>query len=174
MRSQNIDRIRDLSLQEHEAQPTTEDGSGASSRHTVSTVFMFKNYAFTGRDDELNLLHCKFFPSHQSGPQNDVQAPGDPICCVLHGLGGSGKTQTALEYTYRYREEYDAMFWLPAETDHEMAASFALIAFKLKLVEDESQNDAQRKQNQHKAIQEARSWLQHSGWFIAYGFKLCS
>ncbi|KAL9103692.1 MAG: hypothetical protein Q9163_001286 [Psora crenata] len=169
VRSQNLGRIRDLSLQEHEAQPYSEDHSGTSSHHTISTVFMFKNYAFTGRDDELNFLHCKFFPSHQSGPQNDVQAPG-PICCVLHGLGGSGKTQTALEYTYRYREEYDAMFWVPAESDHEMAASFALIAFKLKLVEDEDQKDTERKQNQHKAIQEARNWLQRSDkqWLLIF------
>lgn len=124
---------------------------------------MFRNYAFTGRDDELSDVHGKLLPGDLSGPQ-DLGAPtGGPICCILHGLGGTGKTQTALEFTYRYRQEYDAMFWLPAERDPELAASFAMIALKLGLVEDDGKSEAGGKQNQVKAIQEARDWLQYSG-----------
>ncbi|KAI4119278.1 MAG: hypothetical protein LQ345_000801 [Seirophora villosa] len=46
------------------------------------------------------------------------------------------------------------MFWLLAERDHELAASFALIALKLGLVEDDGKSKAGVKQNQIKAIQE--------------------
>lgn len=55
------------------------------------------------------------------------------------------------------------MFWLLAERDHELAASFALIALKLGLVEDDGKSKAGVKQNQIKAIQEGRNWLQYSG-----------
>lgn len=51
-----------------------------------------------------------------------------------------------------------------------MAASFALIALKLGLVEDDGKNDAGGKHNQVKAIQGARSWLQQSDkqWLIVF------
>lgn len=163
VRSQNLRRIKNLSLHDAETQPKAEKTTETVSRKTISTISMFKNYAFTGRDDELDSLYHKFFPNDQPNSQNNVQAFGTPICCVLHGIGGAGKTQTALEYTYRYREDYDAMFWLSAERDPELAASFALIALKLGLVEDDGTNDAGEKHNQAKAIQEARTWLQQSG-----------
>ena len=161
VRSRNLGQIRNLSLQDTGSQP--HETTGTSSRRTVSTISMFKNYAFTGRDMELDSLRRKLLPDSQSDSQTNVQVSGNPICCVLHGIGGSGKTQTALEYTYRFREDYDAMFWLSAERDPELAASFALIALKLGLVEDDGKADAGGKHNQVKAIQEARSWLQHSG-----------
>lgn len=35
----------------------------------------------------------------------------------LFGLGGIGKTQIALEYSYRQKDHYDAIFWIEAETE---------------------------------------------------------
>ncbi|KAL9015104.1 MAG: hypothetical protein Q9173_000285 [Seirophora scorigena] len=112
-----------------------------------------------GREEELSSLHSRLLPDEQSGSSDSDPACGGPICCVLQGLGGAGKTQMALEYTYRYRQDYDAMFWLSAERDHELAASFALIALKLGLMEDDGKSKAGVKQNQVKAIQEDQRWL---------------
>ncbi|KAI4251991.1 MAG: hypothetical protein LQ352_004528 [Teloschistes flavicans] len=153
IRSQNLDRIRNLNLQDS---PRSTEWK---SRRTVSSISMFRNYAFTGRDQELSSLHSKLLPDEQSGSPDSALGCAGPICCVLHGLGGAGKTQTALEYTYRYRQDYDAMFWLSAEKDHELAASFALIALKLGLVEDDGKSEAGVKQNQIKSIQEDQQWL---------------
>ena len=163
VRSQNLGRIKNLGLEDSTEHPKVVETTETNSRRTISTVSMFKNYAFTGRDDELIDLHQKLLPDHQSDTQTNVQAPGNPICCVLHGLGGAGKTQTALEFSYRYREDYDAMFWISSERDPELAAGFALIALKLGLVEDDGKHDGGGKHNQVKAVQEARSWLQRSG-----------
>ncbi|KAH6658618.1 hypothetical protein BKA67DRAFT_656789 [Truncatella angustata] len=41
-----------------------------------------------------------------------LDSDGSRRVVVLHGLGGIGKTQLAVAYTKRYRDEYSAVFWL--------------------------------------------------------------
>lgn len=48
---------------------------------------------FTGREDLLELLRTYFF--NQSHERH---------LFVLHGLGGAGKTQLALEFVHRYKK----------------------------------------------------------------------
>lgn len=47
---------------------------------------------------------------------------------VLHGLGGIGKTQLAVEYIRRYKEEHTAIFWLDANDNDSLRLSFRNIA----------------------------------------------
>jgi len=66
-----------------------------------------RNEYFTGRGEVLRDIQTKF-------PQNNT------ICLkqTIIGLGGVGKTQTALEYAYRYASEYhDAIWWVNADSD---------------------------------------------------------
>src|SRR5262245_38056050 len=51
----------------------------------------------TGRDDILKGIHKNFNAGER------VQA--------LSGMGGVGKTHTALEYTYRYQQDYQVVLW---------------------------------------------------------------
>ena len=56
-----------------------------------------RNAVFTGRVEVLEQLHDRL-----AGTSMAVVAP-----MALHGLGGVGKTQVALEYAHRYMADYD-------------------------------------------------------------------
>ncbi len=64
-----------------------------------------RNMFFTGREQELKTLRANLTESHVAG---------------VSGSGGVGKSQLAIEYTYRFGEEYDVVFWVQAETEAAM------------------------------------------------------
>jgi hypothetical protein len=64
-----------------------------------------RNALFTGRDQVLESLHERLLANGGAAAR--------PV--VLHGLGGVGKTQVAVEYAYRYMADYDVVWWVPAE-----------------------------------------------------------
>ena len=55
---------------------------------------------------------------------------------AITGLGGIGKTQTALAYAYRHLADYDLVWWLRAETPATLAADYATLAGPLGLDPD--------------------------------------
>ncbi|MGA5304032.1 FxSxx-COOH system tetratricopeptide repeat protein [Nucisporomicrobium flavum] len=52
-----------------------------------------------------------------------------------HQLGGTGRTQLAVEYAYRYADTYDLVWWIPAEQTAGMRAALVGLAQELKLPE---------------------------------------
>ncbi len=52
---------------------------------------------------------------------------------TLHGLGGVGKTQLVIEYVYRHMNEYDLVWWIPAEQTSTVLASLTQLAERLGL-----------------------------------------
>ena len=59
---------------------------------------------------------------------------------ALSGLGGVGKTQTAVEYAHRYLEEYDYVFWVTAQSREELVSGYSTIAGLLKLPESAAED----------------------------------
>lgn len=103
-------------------------GLGSSfSGDPITTVTTVRNANFTGRDEVLSQLHSRLEPSFSSP---DV---GKRVhcSCTIHGVGGMGKTQTALEYSYRYRASYTHIFWLKAESSSTILPSFLEISEKV-------------------------------------------
>lgn len=47
---------------------------------------------------------------------------------ALHGLGGVGKTQIALEYAYRHESDYNYVFWISGVSQTELLSGFKNIA----------------------------------------------
>ena len=60
-----------------------------------------RNPLFTGRENVLTRLYDALKTSKTA---------------AISGLGGIGKTQTAVEYAFRYRNDYDTILWVKAES----------------------------------------------------------
>ena len=59
-------------------------------------------------------------------------------CAVLQGMGGQGKTQVALEYCHRKRNEsYSAIFWVDATNQDTVEGSFQSISERIKRQTDD-------------------------------------
>jgi len=112
-----------------------------------------RNPFFTGREDVLNQLH------HALRTENTV-ALSHPQ--GISGLGGIGKTQTALEYAYRYQNEYNAVFWVRADSITTLTSSLVKLADVLKLPE-------RVEQDQERIVQAVLRWFRlHTDWLLIY------
>jgi tetratricopeptide (TPR) repeat protein len=108
-----------------------------------------RNPNFTGRTQLLDDLRGALTSDQ---PATLIQA--------LTGLGGVGKTQIALEYAYRYRAEYEIVWWVRAEEPATLAADFAVLATELDLpARNASEQTAIVKAVRHWLSQTTRQWL---------------
>ncbi|KAK0732045.1 P-loop containing nucleoside triphosphate hydrolase protein [Lasiosphaeris hirsuta] len=99
--------------------------AGEGTRPRLTTITARPNPSFVGREEETRRIH-DYFTSRQA---SWGEGPG---CVVIHGLGGQGKTQTALHYYWQYRDAYDAAFLVRSETAEQLEAGFLAIAKKLR------------------------------------------
>lgn len=110
------------------------------------------NPFFTGREKILNILHRYLNVNHADATR----------IYALHGLGGIGKTQIALEYAYRYMLEYSAIFWLRAETVESILSSMLHIAETLQL-------PGRDDKDQERVVAAVLRWLSgHRHWLLIW------
>ena len=57
-----------------------------------------------------------------------LRSGGAAVVQALHGMGGVGKTQLALEYAYRYAGSYDLVWWVNAEDAGLVGEQYAALA----------------------------------------------
>jgi hypothetical protein len=72
-----------------------------------------RNPVFTGRDKLLAQLERRLLTESMTAvlPQ------------ALHGMGGVGKSQIAVEYAYRNRSEYQLTWWIAADQQSRILSS---------------------------------------------------
>jgi hypothetical protein len=81
---------------------------------------------------------------------------------AIHGLGGVGKTQLAIEYAYRFKDDYDVGWWLRAEDPALLAGDCTTLARVLDLPEKDAREQAI-------VIAAVRRWLEgHGRWLLVY------
>jgi tetratricopeptide (TPR) repeat protein len=115
----------------------------------VWNVPFHRNTYFVDRDVILTHLHTTFTNSKSA-----------LIAQAISGLGGIGKTQIAVEYAYRHREEYDAILWAKADSPEILASDFVGIAQMLNLPEKDEQDQKQ-------VINAVKHWLEtNAKWLL--------
>jgi hypothetical protein len=75
-----------------------------------------RNPAFVGRDTALVEL------------RDQLLAGGTAVARALHGMGGVGKTQLAVEYAYLFSGTYELVWWIAAERTELIATQLADLA----------------------------------------------
>ncbi|HEU5382794.1 MAG TPA: FxSxx-COOH system tetratricopeptide repeat protein [Ktedonobacteraceae bacterium] len=144
---------RQLGLDEPEIRQLLE-----ASLTTVASYWnvpFVRNPFFTGREQVLSQLQAAL--SQESCSAALTQS------CALHGLGGIGKTQVAVEYAYQHRSEYEAVLWVEAEAPTPLASSFVALADLLALPERVEEK------NQSKIAAAVLRWLnRHQGWLLIF------
>ena len=77
---------------------------------------------FVGRPAEMAELERVLLPERQSCRQKIF---------VLHGLGGIGKTQLAVEFTRQHHRKFSAVFWLDGRSEDSLMRSIASSASRI-------------------------------------------
>lgn len=146
------EQISNLAQQSHTRPPSegaaTASGKGMSK--VVAAIWNIphpRNPFFTGRSEVLDHLHRELIATGKAA-------------LSLSGMGGVGKTQTAIEYAYRHRGEYGAVLWAKAESEDSLKADLTAIAAVLDLPE---KNETDR----DKVVSAVKRWLEeHTGWLL--------
>ena len=136
---------------EPSTQETHDTSTVSETPARIWNVPYARNSLFTGREDVLEYLHETFL-SYRTAALTQPQA--------ISGLGGIGKTQTAVEYAYRYRNHYQSVFWARADSRELLVSDFVTIANLLKLPQkaDDDQN---------RVVSAVKRWLEsNSQWLL--------
>ncbi len=88
-----------------------------------------QNPNFTGRETMLEDLKAALRESNRAAV----------LPHTLHGLGGVGKSQLAIEYARRFQADYDLIWWIPADDETNIRRSFVSLARRLSLPESSDQ-----------------------------------
>ena len=119
------------------------------SRNLICAVNLPQNPVFIGREPQLEELRSYF---------SQIAKDGHPNSYAVQGCGGIGKTQVALEYTYRSRSLYNAIFWVNARESAELVGAYGVIGRRLKLFETDDIDLPK--------IEKVRDWLERTGLSI--------
>jgi hypothetical protein len=116
---------------------------------------------FVGRSEELDAIH------------RELQYDGSRKMVVVHGLGGMGKTQLALAYAQRHKDEYSTVLWVNSKDVDTLKQGYAGAARRiyrdhpslvhLKAITEGSDLD--------EAAEAVKRWLSSAGndrWLVIY------
>jgi hypothetical protein len=123
-----------------------------------------KTSAFIGRQSDLDSIEKQLMPR---------KARDRRKICVIHGLGGIGKTQLAIEYARLHKDLYTSFFWIDGKTEESLIQSLLRIASRLphsQILAIDTQK-ASSQEESRKAAQEILKWFTLEGntqWLLVF------
>ncbi|KAL4971144.1 hypothetical protein BDW66DRAFT_155969 [Aspergillus desertorum] len=114
---------------------------------------------FIGREEELNCLWDYLQPASSQTRR----------VAVLHGLGGIGKTQLAIHFARKHKNEFTAIFWLNSKDQSALVSSLSSCLSQIQgpPIEDQAVNKEEAVQRANQVLQ----WLARPGntrWLIIF------
>jgi tetratricopeptide (TPR) repeat protein len=128
----------------------TQNFTSTSARQKHFLVPYIENKTFVGRDSLLFQLSSRLREDKQYQYNHRV---------ALHGLGGVGKTQTALAYVYANRAHYDSIFWVTGASEASLLSDFQRIATETKCAANDTTDAVQILRKVHEWLDAQTSWL---------------
>ena len=125
---------------------------GPSPNRPSSNLFLAprRNPYFTGREEVLADLRARL-----------VEGGSAALSQAITGLGGIGKTQTAIEYCHRYAEGYQHVLWANASSETELSTECTAVAVRLGLIGEEAQPE--------QAVPALMDWLNSTlDWVLVF------
>jgi tetratricopeptide (TPR) repeat protein len=148
-----------------QATPSTPSVAFPGSRTGLWTVPYLRNPHFTGREELLDQL------TQQLAPQTQEQRTTTRRAALtqpqaIKGLGGIGKTQIAVEYAYRAREQgrYTHTLWINAASEEAILADLSQLAEQLPSFPAQAETD------QRKLAKAVIGWLEQcqESWLLLF------
>ena len=99
---------------------------------------------FVGREDVLERLYDTL-----------VTGKTTALTQAISGLGGIGKTMTAVRYAYKHRGEYNAILWIEADSRESFISGLIQLAHELNLPE-------KRLKDSNRILAAVRQWMKDS------------
>ena len=119
---------------------------------------------FKGREEFLAKLRQTLGGMKHLGHQRAAAITAEATAVVVHGLGGVGKTQVAIEYAHRYADEFTALLFLVADSSAGLQQNLANLCGPAVFNLPEQDECEMEKQ-----VAAALRWLQqHPGWFVIF------
>ncbi len=127
-----------------------ETSSVSESSARIWNIPYARNLYFTGREEVLQHLHDTLL-STGTAALTQPQA--------ISGLGGLGKTQTAVEYAYRYRDFYSIVLWVRADAYEMLVSDFVTLAGLLHMPEKDEEDQSRVVRAIKRYLESNSQWL---------------
>ena len=120
---------------------------------------------YVERDREMSAIESSLHPGVANTQRRVV---------ILHGLGGTGKTQLSLAYARKHRADHTAIVWLTGQTQDSLKQSIAGVARSLPanpLPDSTRDNHQQGSEGLETAIDKVLEWFGQPGntqWLLIY------
>jgi hypothetical protein len=119
---------------------------------------------FKGREGFLRQIREALGRLDHRGHQRFAAITASASAATTHGLGGIGKTRAAIEYAYRYADEFTALLFVRADSPSSLQQNLAALCGPMVL-------DLAEKEERETDVQVAAvlRWLErHPGWFLIF------